>query len=113
MKTTLTLKYSSFFFNRSVNLSRNEPKTIDTELLDDVEIETLNYYIGIGAIFSSEGMIMKEQPEPVAPQTEQPQEQLEVTEEKEIKEEPVPALEVKQKPTVKAPIKRATRTTKK
>lgn len=59
MQTELTLKYSSFFFHKSISLIKNETVVVDINDLTDEEIETLNTYITIGAIVSSEGLLYK------------------------------------------------------
>ena len=105
MITTLTLKCSSFFFHKHVNLIKSEPYELDTATLDQSDVDALNQYIESGGISSSNGLLVLDNT--------QEEEQVQEDEEK-VKEETELKLENKtaqDKP--KTTVKRTTRRTTK
>ena len=109
MITTLTLKCSSFFFHKHVNLIKSEPYELDTSTLDQSDVDALNQYIESGGISSSNGLLVLDDTQ----KEEQVQDTVQEDEEK-VEEEPELKLENKtaqDKP--KTTVKRTTRRTTK
>ena len=102
MKSTLTLKQSSFLFTGTLNLVKGTPLEVDTDSLAIKELNILNRYIKSGGVHSENGLLPLPEETVTVAVAELPVEEVVIETVEEKKEEVVKTEEVAPKKTTPA-----------